>query len=60
VSLAGAFLLEENAHRAWVCASMGKPLWLDEATAADAGAELLKSRAPFRRVWALVESEADT
>jgi hypothetical protein len=58
-TVAGAFLLEENAHRAWVCASMGKPLWLDEATAADAGAELLKSRGPFRRVWALVESEAD-
>ena len=58
-TVAGAFLLEENARRAWVCASMGKPLWLDEAGAADAGAELLKSRGPFRRVWALVESESD-
>jgi ribulose-5-phosphate 4-epimerase/fuculose-1-phosphate aldolase len=59
-TVAGAFLLEENAHRAWVCATMGRPLWLDEATAAVAGAELIKSRGPFRRVWALVESEADT
>jgi ribulose-5-phosphate 4-epimerase/fuculose-1-phosphate aldolase len=58
-TVAGAFLLEENAHRAWVCATMGKPLWLDEATAADAGSELIKSRGPFRRVWALVESEVD-
>jgi ribulose-5-phosphate 4-epimerase/fuculose-1-phosphate aldolase len=58
-TVAGAFLLEENAHRACVAASMGKPLWFDEATAADAGAELIKSRGPFRRVWALVESESD-
>lgn len=55
--VAGAFLLEENAHRAWIAATMGKPLWLDDATAADAGNELLKSRGPFRRVWALVEAE---
>ena len=58
-TVAGAFLLEENARRAWIAASMGKPLWLDEATAADAGAELIKSRGPFRRVWALVEAESD-
>ncbi len=54
---AGAFLFEENAHRAWLSAGLGKPLWLDAETAADAGAELLKYRGSFRRVWALVESE---
>jgi len=59
-TVAGAFLLEENAHRAWVSASMGTPRWLDEATAAAAGTELIKSRGPFRRVWALVESESET
>jgi hypothetical protein len=32
-------------------------VWIDEDTAADAGAELLKNRGPFKRVWALVESE---
>lgn len=58
-TVAGAFLLEENAHRAWVAASMGKPLWLDETTAASAGEELISSRGPFRRVWALVEAESD-
>jgi ribulose-5-phosphate 4-epimerase/fuculose-1-phosphate aldolase len=58
-TVTGAFLLEENARRAWIAASMGEPAWLDAATAADAGAELIKSRGPFRRVWALVESEAD-
>lgn len=57
--VAGAFILEENAHRAWIAASMGRPLWLDEATAADAGAELIESRGPFRRVWALVEAESE-
>jgi ribulose-5-phosphate 4-epimerase/fuculose-1-phosphate aldolase len=56
-TVAGAFLLEENARRAWIAASMGKPVWLDDATAAAAGAELIKSRGPFRRVWALVEAE---
>jgi ribulose-5-phosphate 4-epimerase/fuculose-1-phosphate aldolase len=56
-AVGGAFLFEENAHRACVTAGLGKPLWIDEATAADAGAELIKSRGPFRRVWALIESE---
>jgi head-tail adaptor len=36
---------------------MGKPIWIDEKLAADAGGELLKSRGPFKRVWALVESD---
>ena len=56
-AVAGAFLFEENAERACISASLGKPVWIDEATAASAGAELLESRGPFRRVWALVESE---
>ena len=56
-TVAGAFLFEENARRACISASLGKPLWLDDQTAAEAGAELLKSRGPFKRVWALVESE---
>jgi ribulose-5-phosphate 4-epimerase/fuculose-1-phosphate aldolase len=55
--VASAFLFEENAHRAWLSAPLGGPIWLDEQTAASAGAELIKSRGPFRRVWALVESE---
>ena len=56
-AVAGAFLFEENARRACISASLGKPVWLDDQTAAEAGAELLKSRGPFKRVWALVESE---
>ncbi len=53
----GTFLFEENARRAHAAASMGKPLWIDDQLAADAGGELLKSRGPFKRVWALVESD---
>ena len=53
----GTFLFEENARRAHAAASMGKPIWIDEKLAADAGGELLKSRGPFKRVWALVESD---
>ena len=56
-AVAGAFLFEENAHRACVSATLGKPVWLDDETARDAGTELISSRGPFRRVWALVESD---
>jgi ribulose-5-phosphate 4-epimerase/fuculose-1-phosphate aldolase len=54
---ASAFLFEENARRACVSAGLGKPLWLDERLAADAGAELIENGGAFRRVWALVESD---
>ena len=53
----GTFLFEENARRAHAAASMGRPVWIDDRLAADAGGELLKSRGPFKRVWALVESD---
>ena len=55
--VAAAFLLEENAHRAYVSCALGGPAWLDEKTVAEAGDELLRSRGPFRRVWAMVESD---
>jgi ribulose-5-phosphate 4-epimerase/fuculose-1-phosphate aldolase len=54
---AGAFLFEENAQRAILSASMGRPMWLDDKTASETAAELMKHRGPFRRVWALVEAE---
>ena len=56
-AVAGAFLFEENAHRAVISAQIGEPQWIEDGLAAEAGAELLSSRGPFRRVWALVESE---
>jgi ribulose-5-phosphate 4-epimerase/fuculose-1-phosphate aldolase len=54
---AGAFLFEENARRACISATLGAARWLDDETAAEAGRELLRSGGPFKRVWALVESE---
>ncbi len=59
-AIAGAFLFEENAHRALLSAQLGEPQWLEDDLAADAGAELVRTRGPFRRVWALLEAdEAD-
>jgi len=56
-AVASAYLFEENARRAWVSAGLGKPVWIDERMAAAAGTELIENRGPFRRVWALVESD---
>ncbi|AJZ56532.1 bacterial extracellular solute-binding family protein [Paraburkholderia fungorum] len=56
-AVASAFLFEENAHRACVSATLGAPVWIDDETAVSAGTELIKTRGPFRRVWALVEAE---
>ncbi len=56
-TVSGAFLFEENARRASICATLGTPLWLDEQTAREAGEELVKNGGMFRRVWALVESD---
>lgn len=56
-AVAGAFRFEENARRACISAGLGKPVWIDDRTAAEAGAELIQTRGPFRRVWAMVETE---
>ena len=53
----GAFFLEENAHRAYLACTLGKPQWIDPQMAQDAAAELIRSRGPMRRVWAMVEVE---
>jgi ribulose-5-phosphate 4-epimerase/fuculose-1-phosphate aldolase len=58
-AVTAAFLIEENAHRAYVSCAVGRPVWLDDATVAAAGEELLRSGGPFRRVWAMVESESE-
>lgn len=58
-AVGGAFMFEENARRACITAGLGKPLWLDDRTAADTGEELIANGGPFRRVWALVESDSE-
>jgi len=56
--LAGSFILEDNAHRTWIAASMGQAEPLDDETMQDIEAEILKNRGPFRRIWALCECHA--
>jgi ribulose-5-phosphate 4-epimerase/fuculose-1-phosphate aldolase len=56
--VAGAFLLEENARRTWVSATMGEPEFLDPELMAEVENEMLSSGGPIRRVWQLCESEA--
>jgi ribulose-5-phosphate 4-epimerase/fuculose-1-phosphate aldolase len=56
-SVASAFLFEENARRASISAGINQPVWMDDDLAAACGGELLQSRGPLKRVWAMVEAE---
>lgn len=56
--VAGTFILEDNAHRAWLSASIGNVEFLDETTMAEVEADILKNRGAFRRIWALCEEDA--
>lgn len=56
--VAGTFILEDNAHRAWISASMGELQFLDENIMAEIEADILKSKGAFRRIWALCEEDA--
>lgn len=53
--LAATYILEDNAHRTWVTASMGDVEYLADEAMAEIEAEMLKTRGPFRRIWALCE-----
>ncbi len=53
-----AYILEENAHRTWVTAAMGEVEYLGEEAMAEIEAELLKTKAPFKRIWTLCCNEA--
>lgn len=57
--VAGAFILEDNAQRTWISASVGTPEYLSETEMEEIEGELLKTRGPFRRIWALCEQEAE-
>lgn len=54
---AAVFILEDNAHRTWISASMGEPEYLSDEAMARIEPELLKTRGPYRRIWALCEDE---
>jgi ribulose-5-phosphate 4-epimerase/fuculose-1-phosphate aldolase len=53
--LAASYLFEDNAHRTWVAASMGKVEYLSDEVMAEVEAEMMKSRGPFRRIWSMCE-----
>lgn len=52
------YILEENAHRTWVTAAMGEVEYLSDEAMAEIEAELLKTQAPFKRIWTLCCNEA--
>lgn len=57
--VANTFILEDNARRTWVAAAMGAVEFLSDEAMAEIEAELVASGGPFRRIWALCESEAE-
>ena len=56
--VASCFLLEENARRTWVSATMGEVNYLDDELMAEVEDTMLTGGGPIRRIWQLCESEA--
>ena len=55
--VAAAFILEDNARRTWTSAAIGNVEFLSDEIMAEIEAEALSHRGPFKRIWALCESE---
>ncbi len=55
---AATFILEENAHRTWIAATMGEVEYLGNAIMGEIEAEFLKTQAPFKRIWTFCVQEA--
>jgi len=55
--VAAAFILEDNARRTWTSAAIGNVEFLSDEIMAEIEAEAMANRGPFRRIWALCESE---
>lgn len=56
---AGVFILEDNAKRTQIAASMGKFDTLTDEEMHRIGGEILDHRNPIMRIWALCEEEAE-
>ncbi len=54
---ASVFILEDNAHRTWISAAMGSVEYLSDEDMAKIEPELLKTRGPYKRIWAVCEDE---
>ena len=52
---AGVFILEDNAKRTAIAASMGQFETLGEAEMEEISSEILASRNPIMRIWTLCE-----
>lgn len=52
---AGVFILEDNAYRTWVAASMGEVDYISDEALAEIETEIMKTRGPLRRIWSLCE-----
>ncbi len=57
--LAVTYILEDNAHRTWVSAAMGKVEYLSDEAMAEIEPELIKTRGPYRRIWAMCECHSE-
>ena len=57
---AGVFIIEDNAKRTQLAASMGNFETLNEEEMFQIGCEILAHRSPIMRIWALCEEEAES
>lgn len=55
---AGVYIMEDNAKRTWVAATMGEHETLGEEEAKDLEAKILKHRGPIKRVWRFINETA--
>ena len=56
---AGVFIMEDNAKRTFIAASMGKYETLGDAEMAEIDADIMKNRGPIKRIWVFVKAEAN-
>jgi ribulose-5-phosphate 4-epimerase/fuculose-1-phosphate aldolase len=56
--MAATYILEDNAHRTWISATMGNVEYLTDAAMAEIEAEIYRSKGPFRRIWSMCEAHS--
>jgi ribulose-5-phosphate 4-epimerase/fuculose-1-phosphate aldolase len=56
---AGVFIMEDNAKRTHIAASMGEYETLGEEEMAEIDADIMKNRGPIGRIWVLCRNEAE-
>jgi ribulose-5-phosphate 4-epimerase/fuculose-1-phosphate aldolase len=56
---AATYILEDNARRAFISATLGKLEFMSDAAMAEIEHEIVTNGGPFRRIWRLCEIEAE-